>query len=370
MNASEQPRPLLEGTPGLPDWLNAIGCAIAFSTYEAHRLFFLGLGENGRLKAHERLVPRCQGLCTDGQTLWVGAESHLWRFVNTLPSGEHTESGADRLYVPRLSYLTGDIDIHDIAVGPDGTPIFVNTRFSCLSVPDADHGFRPVWWPGFISALRNEDRCHLNGLALDTDGRPSFATALGRSDVIEGWRERRIDGGVLIDGFSGAVACAGLSMPHSPRWHGGRLWILNSGTGELGTVDVAAGRFEPVCFCPGFARGLAFHGKWAVVGLSRPRRDHGTLAGLPLGDALARAGTAARCGLAVVDTETGTVAHMLWLHHTIDELYDVAVLPGARRVEALGLLDARALAEAVRVPPGLGGMANGGTSFPSLGSKG
>ncbi len=347
MTEAEQPRPLLEGTPRLIEWLETAECAVAFSTYEANRLFFLGLGDNGRLRAHERMIERCQGLCADGGALWVGGKAHLWRFANALAPGAQTASGADRLYVPRLGYVTGDLDIHDIAVGPDGVPLFVNTRFSCLSVPDADRGFRPVWRPRFISALRAEDRCHLNGLALGPDGAPLAATALGRCDVIEGWREHRVDGGVLIDVPSGEVALAGLSMPHSPRWHRGRLWLLNSGTGELGTVDRAAGRFEPLCFCPGFARGLAFHGKWAVVGLSRPR---GTLGALPLDAALARAGTAARCGFAVVDTETGTLAHMLWLHHTVNELYDVAVLPSARRVEAIGLLDPRALAEAV-VPP-------------------
>lgn len=350
MAGAEQTRPLLEGTPHLPDWLEEAGCAIAFSTYEAHRLFFLGLGDGGRLKAHERMVPRCQGLYADGNVLWVGGETHLWRFVNALGPEERTESGADRLYVPRLGYMTGDLDIHDIAVGGDGVPVFANTRFSCLAAPDADLGFRPVWRPRFISALRNEDRCHLNGVALDAEGRPSFATALGRSDVAEGWREHRIDGGILIDVPSGEVACGGLSMPHSPRWHGGRLWLLNSGTGELGTVDPAAGRFEPVCFCPGFVRGLAFLGNWAVVGLSRPRGDHGTLGALPLNAALERAGTVARCGLAVVDLRTGTLAHMLWLHHTVNELYDVVVLPGVRRAEAVGLVDVRALAAAVTTP--------------------
>ncbi len=190
----------------------------------------------------------------------------------------------------------------------------------------------------------------MNGLALDGDGPPAFVTALGRSDVAEGWRDHRAASGVLVDVASGAVACGGLSMPHSPRLRDGRLWLLNSGTGELGVVDPAAGRFEPVCFVPGFARGLAFHGRWAVVGLSRPRGDNGTFAGLPLDDALARRGAVARCGLAIVDTATGTLAHSLRLHHTVTELYDVAVLAGARRPEALGLLDPQALAEAVMPP--------------------
>jgi uncharacterized protein (TIGR03032 family) len=342
--------PLVEGSPAWLEWLLAEDCALAFTTYEAHRLFFVGTGADGRLKAHERIVTRCQGLCVDGRALWVAGQAHLWRFADALEPGERTANGADRLYVPRLGYVTGALDVHDIAVGRDGLPIFANTRFSCLSVPDADRGFRPVWRPRFISALRNEDRCHLNGLALDAEGRPAFVTALGRSDVMEGWRDHRVTGGVLVDVASSEIVCAGLSMPHAPRLHRGRVWLLNSGTGELGVVDPAAGRFEPVCFCPGFVRGLAFHGKWAVVGMSRPRGDHGTFAGLPLEAALERRGAFAQCGLAVVDTESGTLAHMLRLRPRINELYDVVVLPGVRRAEALGLVDTQALVNAVAQP--------------------
>ncbi|HYD71394.1 TIGR03032 family protein [Azospirillum sp.] len=339
--ATSSPGPIFDGTPGLTEWLAGEGCAVAFTTYQAHRLFFLGLGEGGRLRAHQRAVPGCQGLWSDGRTLWVGGEAHLWRFDDTLPPGARTASGADRLYVPQAGLPTGALDIHDIAVGAavgaDGGVVFVNTRFSCLASPDPRGGFRPLWRPPFISDLRAEDRCHLNGLAMGADGRPAFVTAVGRSDVMEGWREYRADGGVLIDVASGEVACAGLSMPHSPRLHRGRLWLLNSGTGEFGTVDPAAGRFEPLCFCPGFARGLAFHGRWAVIGLSRPRAGNRTFDGLRLGARLADKGASPRCGFVVVDTETGTLAHGLTAHHTIDELYDVAVLPGARRPEAVGL---------------------------------
>ena len=31
------------------------------------------------------------------------------------------------------------------------------------------------------------------------------------------------------------------------------------------------GSFKPLVFCPGFLRGLAFHGNIAFVGLSKPR---------------------------------------------------------------------------------------------------
>ncbi len=326
---------MIDGSPRLLDWFAGEGCAVAFTTYQSGRLFLLGLGAGNRLRAQVRQIPRCQGLWSDGQTLWVGGEAHLWRFDNALPAGACAPNGSDRVYEPRQCFATGDVDIHDIAVDGDGRPLFVNTAHSCLALPCPDGGFDAVWRPPFISELKAEDRCHLNGLAMGADGRPAYVTAFGRADVMEGWRDHRLSGGLVIDVASGETVCAGLSMPHSPRLHDGRLWLLNSGTGELGTVDRDSGRFEPVCFCPGYARGLSFLGKWAVIGLSRPRRGNSTFAGLPLDDRLAAKGVGPRCGFVVVDTTTGTLAHALTIHHTVDELYDVAVLPGARRPEAL-----------------------------------
>ena len=53
--------------------------------------------------------------------------------------------------------------------------------------------------------------------------------------------------------------------------------MLNSGTGELGWIERAEkakdAKFHVVAFCPGFVRGLGFHGKYAFVGLSKPRYE-------------------------------------------------------------------------------------------------
>src|SRR5262249_59117741 len=132
----------------------------------------------------------------------------------------------------------------------------VNTRFSCMCTLAPDFGFVPRWWPPFITALAAEDRCHLNGLAL-VDGQPKFVTALGDSDVAGGWRAGKATGGILMELPSGRVVARRLSMPHSPRWHNGRLWLLESGTGRLLPVDGATGRWRRVAALPGFARGLA-----------------------------------------------------------------------------------------------------------------
>ena len=193
---------------------------------------------------------------------------------------------------------------------------------------------RPLWRPPFLSKLAAEDRCHLNGLAL-VDGRPRYVTAVSTSDVVDGWRDRRRDGGVVLEMPDGRVIAAGLSMPHSPRWHRGRLWLHNSGTGQFGSVDPGTGRFEPLTFCPGYLRGLAFVGDYAVVGLSRPRHDK-TFGGLALENELARRGADARCGLLVIDLRSGDVVHWLRVEGMVRELYDVAVLPEVRRPMVLG----------------------------------
>ena len=179
-----------------------------------------------------------------------------------------------------------------------------------------------------------EDRCHLNGLAL-RDGRPRYATAVSRSDVAAGWRNRRRDGGCLLDMETQEVLLEGLSMPHSPRWYRDRLWLLNSGSGEFGSFDPGRGRFEPLAFCPGYLRGLALHGRYAVVGLSRPRHD-GVFGDLALQEGLARRDAEPVCGLRVIDLDSGDVVHWLDFRRVVSELYDVQLLPGVRRPTAIG----------------------------------
>ncbi|NIA69655.1 TIGR03032 family protein [Pelagibius litoralis] len=179
-----------------------------------------------------------------------------------------------------------------------------------------------------------EDRCHLNGLAMQ-EGRARYVTAVSQSDVADGWRDRRGDGGCVIDVASGEIVVAGLSMPHSPRLHNGRLWLLDSGTGYFGYVDPEKGNFERVAFCPGYLRGLSFIGNFAVVGLSRPRGNR-TFSGLALDDNLAKADSDARCGLMVIDLKSGDIVHWLRIDGVVEELYDVVILPGAVRPMALG----------------------------------
>ncbi len=356
VSASKAGVPSLEitGSRQFTAWLAEQNSSLAFTTYQAGKVFFIGLQPNGPLSVFERTFNRCMGLYAKGSTFYMSSLYQLWRFENALEP-EQTHNDYDCLYVPQVGYVTGDLDIHDVVVTKaplatqiwrekQSTPpligglgeqvVFVNTLFSCLATISERHSFVPLWKPPFISRLAAEDRCHLNGLGL-RDGQPRYVTAVSQSDVAEGWRDKRQDGGCVIDVNSNEVILTGLSMPHSPRWYRDKLWLLNSGTGEFGYADLARGVFEPVAFCPGYLRGLAFQGDFAIVGLSKPRENK-TFSGLPFNETLQAKDVKPRCGLLAIDLRTGDIVHSLRIEGVVEELYDVAVLPGVRRPMAIG----------------------------------
>jgi len=314
-------------------WLAEQRTALAFSTYQAGKLFFVGLNSKGALAIFNRTMARVMGLAVHGQSLWVATLWQLWRFENALKPGQ-ANGDYDRWYVPQLAYTTGDIDVHDVAVDGEGNPVFVSTLFSAVARPDPQFNFRPVWKPPFISRYAAEDRCHLNGLAM-RDGRPAYVTCVGKSDANDGWRELRRDGGLLVEVATNEIVAQGLSMPHSPRWYRDRLWLLNAGSGELGYIELETGRFVPLAFCPGFLRGLSFVGDYAIVGISQ-QRENRTMSDLALDDELKKRGVKARCAIQIIDLRNGNVSHELRIEGAIAELFDTAVLTGCRNPGAIG----------------------------------
>jgi uncharacterized protein (TIGR03032 family) len=245
------------------------------------------------------------------------------------PEGKH-----DACFLPRSAHVTGEVFIHEMAWlspgaglnGKDSGPelCFVNTRFSCLCSVDRDHSFLPRWRPPFITALAAEDRCHLNGLGV-VDGQVRYVTALGETDTNGGWRANKKNGGILMEVPSGAVLLRGLSMPHSPRWYRGKLWLLESGTGTIGTVDPSAGRYHPIAELPGFSRGLDFYGELAFIGLSQVR-ESAVFSGIPLTERL----TERSCGVWVVNVTTGRIVAFLKFQDAVQEIFAVQVLAQTR----------------------------------------
>jgi uncharacterized protein (TIGR03032 family) len=320
---------------GFAQWLAAQGASIALTTYQGGKLIMVGLNSAGRLSICERTFTRCMGLWSDsaaGQTLWVATLYQLWRLENSLLPGQKLKE-SDRLYVPREGITTGNLDVHDLAQDINGRLVFVNTLFSCLATVSSRLSFAPLWQPPFISSLRPDDRCHLNGLAME-DGRPAYVTSCSTSDTAEGWRQHRRDGGCLIDVRSNQILLTGLSMPHSPRVHEGRTYLHNSGSGYFGYADIAAGAFVPITFCPGYLRGMTFTGGCVVVGVSKPR-DRG-FAGLQLDDELRQRKLAPLCGLQVLRLCDGEVIHWLRIEGLVGELYEVVMLPTVRLPALLG----------------------------------
>ncbi len=227
--------------------------------------------------------------------------------------------------MPRAAHITGDIQIHEMAYVEEEL-WFINTRFSCLATQDLDHSFSPRWRPSFVTQLAPEDRCHLNGLGL-RDGRPRWATALGETNQPGGWRENKSQGGILLDIETNQIVSQGLSMPHSPRWHNGRLWLLESGTGSLGYVDLQTGRFESIIQLDGFTRGMEIIGNLAFIGLSQVR-ETAVFSNIQITERLKE--SQRTCGVWVVDLTRGETIAFLKFEDAVQEIFAVVALPGIR----------------------------------------
>lgn len=332
-SANEQPVFEFSTSRQFTAWMNEQHVSLALTTYQTGKLFLFGTDNNGQLSILNRTLNRVMGLSINDNRMLLSDLYQLWSFENSLNPGQ-TYNGYDRCYIPQKSWVTGDLDIHDIAVGKNGRPFFVNTLFSCIAQVSDTHSFSMLWKPPFISKLAAEDRCHMNGMAT-IDNEPRYVTCVSKSDVGDGWRDHRENGGVVIDVKSNTIVLDGLSMPHSPRWHQNRLWLLDSGNGYFGYLDEKSGSFEKVCLCPGFARGLSFIGDFAVIGLSLPRHNR-TFDGLELDNQLAHKNTEPRCGLAIVDLRTGDMVHSMRITGAISELYDIAVLANTKNPMAIG----------------------------------
>lgn len=311
-------------TQTFPEFLNQLGSSLLVSTYQTGKLI-CARHDAGQLNTHFRDFPRPMGLAVAPGRIAIGTRAEVLDYRNfpavapkVEPQGKH-----DACFLPRNKHFTGDIRIHEIEFA-QGELWMVATNFSCLATLDAEHSFVPRWKPPFISQLVSEDRCHLNGLCV-IDDEPRYVTALGETDVAGGWRETKASGGVLIDIESGETVLRGLSMPHSPRWHDGRMWVLESGKGTISVADLETGSVETVAELPGFTRGLFFAGGLAFIGLSQVR-ETATFGGLPLMDRLDER----LCGVWAVNPQTGQIAGFLRFEELVQEVFDVKLLPGIR----------------------------------------
>ena len=310
-------------TESFPLLLAEMGCSIAVTTYQAGKLVFLR-AQDGTLNTHFAAFDSPMGLAANQQVLSIGTPGQISHFRNMPAVAKKREpiGQVSACYMPRDSHTTGDILVHEMAYGDNDELWVVNTRFSCLCTLDNVNSFVPRWKPSFISGYSPNDRCHLNGLGM-VDGKPNYVTALGETNTATGWRANKKDGGILIDVPSGEIIARNLSMPHSPRWHNGQLWVLESGKGTLSIVDLQTGKYEPIATLPGFTRGLDFYGPLAFIGLSQVR-ETAMFSGIPITEqAIER-----NCGVWVVNIQTGQVAAFVKFEEALQEIFAVQILPG------------------------------------------
>ena len=344
-------------TTNFPQLLAEARSSVLVTTYQAGKLVILR-NEGGVLNTHFRNFIKPMGLAISGNRLAIGTHIDIWEFRN-IPAvcprldqmiakerqgedespaedekGEEASGGVssgsgaevpalhDACFLPRRSHTTGDVQIHEMA-WVDDELWFANTAFSCLATRSDENSFEPRWRPPYVKQLMPGDCCHLNGLAV-RDNRVRYVTALGETSEPGGWRENKRNGGLLIDVETNEILVRELSMPHSPRWYRDRLWLLESGEGSFGTVDLQSGRYEPIAQLPGFTRGLAFVGPLALIGLSQVR-ESAVFSGIPLVERLEER----TCGVWVVHIETGQTVAFVRFEDAVQEIFAVDLLLGA-----------------------------------------
>lgn len=367
--ATDNPKPAAEAPPlrsvhtqRFPVILDQLSISLAVTTYQAGKVVLLRAEPRGGgpvLNTHFMGFLAPMGFAWERGRFALGTRTQVWEF-HDIPAVARKipahPSGAvyDAAFLPRVSHVTGDVLVHEMAWVPapkDGEGRgglselwFVNTRFSCLATRSDIYSFVPRWKPPFITQLGPEDRCHLNGMCL-RDGRLRYVTALGETDAPGGWRQNKRSGGVLMDVESGEVMARGLSMPHSPRWHDGRLWMLESGNGGVGIVEEKTGAYREVCRLPGFTRGLDFAGPYAFVGLSQVR-ESAVFSGIAIAEMPQEE---RNCGVWAIDTRTGQIAAFVKFTDAVQEIFAVQVLRGLRWPDVLSEDTAR-IAETYELP--------------------
>ncbi len=313
-------------TPSVPEILGKLGCTLAISTFQTGKVILISANGPEKLVMLPRTFERAMGMALEGELLAIASKYELTVLMNapSLAGNYPKQPGTyDALFVPRASFYTGDLDIHDIALTPRGL-ITVNTRFSCLALVGEHYSFAPVWQPPFVTALTPDDRCHLNGLAM-MNGEPRFVTALGRTDSGGAWRDGMAGGGILMDVSSNEILASDLPMPHSPLYENGKLYLLLSATGEVVRLDLASGMIEPIIRVPAFVRGLDKYGDFLFVGLSKIRESNAAYKDLPI------AKEDPFCGVAIIHEPSGQLVGQIRYEGEVKELYGVKVLPGMQR---------------------------------------
>lgn len=325
-----------EYTPQFAELLYRLNCTIALSTYQAGKLVLLSPKSEESVIQLPRTFPKVMGIAQNskGNKLALACEKDVQIFTNAPDLAEFYPKSPkkyDALFMPRMTYHTNALDLHDLSFGENEDLYAVNTLFSCLIKLDSDHNFTPVWKPKWVDRIQGQDRCHLNGMAM-SNGRPKYVTAFNTGNTPQSWRENITSSGVLVDVTTDEIICEGLPMPHSPRIFKDELYVLLSATGELARIDKDKQKYEVIKGFGGFVRGMDLIGDYLFVGISKIRKSSTTFGKLSFPKSSNQA------GIVAVHLPTGSVVARLNYLASVDEIYDVNILPGIVRPNILNRL--------------------------------
>ncbi|MEO9851144.1 MAG: TIGR03032 family protein [Reichenbachiella sp.] len=324
----------MQYSPAIPELLMQLNISLALTTYQAGKLVTISPKDENSLISLPRTFEKPMGVALDGDRMAIACKDEVIYLENSKELAKHYPNKPntyDNLFVPKVTYHTGQVDMHDLAFGKEGLWA-INTSFSCLCQVDESFNFMPKWRPKFISDLVSEDRCHLNGLVMQ-EGHPRYVTALGQTDTPQGWRDNITTGGVLIDLRTDEVIVDRLAMPHSPMFYNGELYLLLSASGQLAKIDIESKRLEVVKDLEGFCRGMDIIGDYAFIGMSKLRKNSSTFAKLDFAE------KADQAGIKIVHLPTKALVGEIVYQSSVDEIYDVKILEGMLRPNVLNTIN-------------------------------
>ena len=327
----ESPAGLTEFSRLFGHWLASENVVLAVSSLDERGLALASLDDKKQPTFGLFDYPgvRAVAAAPDG-SLWLSQKLGLWRLENGARTGGFTADKRE-VYLPRLQHITGDLGITDLAVDGNGALLMCSGSLSIVGKACADASIEPVWKPPFLTKIDPENRCGLSGLGL-YDAARHCVSLWSRSDQPDGWKKGYLESGVVMTIQDGSILCEGLSLPRSPRWGQGGLFLLNTGTAEFGRVDPDTKRFVPLCQCPSYPTGLALHGHWAVISVTEEPPD----LALPAHESFASRGIKPFSGVLLVDTRTGDIAHNARFENSMKQVTGVAVITRTHAAVALG----------------------------------
>lgn len=328
----DQPLPPFTCThsPNIPELLNKLNCTLTITTYQAGKVILISAKDDNQLVQLPRNFNSPMGMALNGDKLAIATKEEVTVLINApqmAPNYPKQPNTYDALFLPRATFYTGALDIHDLE-WVENELLAVNTLFSSVVKIDKNYSFTPIWKPDFVPDYAPRDYCHLNGLCIQNE-KPKYVTALGETNTPEGWRKTIENGGVLIEVESGNILAQGLPMPHSPRIINNELFVLLSATGELAWININTGKYEVVKSLNGFVRGMTRHKDYLFIALSKLRQNSSAFKDLPI------ARKSVFCGIVVFYIPQMSVVGYIKYETSVEEIYDIKVLPNMTRPSLL-----------------------------------